>query len=56
MKPPRRFLKPPRRFLKPPPFASAQPLLIQEGSRRKKLPSSDEEGRRVSAGVVEPKM
>jgi hypothetical protein len=36
LKPPRRFLKPPRRFLKPPPFASAQPLLIQEGSRRGK--------------------
>jgi len=38
------------------PFASAQPLLIQEWSRRKTFPSSDEEGWRVSAGVVEPEM
>ena len=31
LKPSQRLLKPPQCLLKPPPFASAQPLLIQEG-------------------------
>ena len=40
--------------LKPPPFASAQPLLIQEGSPRKSSPPWIRRGGAPATGVVEP--
>ena len=56
LKPPQRLLKPPQRLLKPPPFASAQPLLIQEGSPRKSSPPWIRRGGAPATGVVESEM
>jgi hypothetical protein len=49
-------LKPPQRLLKPPPFASAQPLLIQEGSHRKSSPPWLRRGGAPATGVVGSEM
>ena len=56
LKPPECFLKPPQRLLKPPPFASAQPLLIQEGSPGKAPLLGLRRGGAPATGVVEPEM